>query len=582
MGRPAAGAFTHATVHVMDTPGHVEEALLWDRGHIVAVGRDAEVRRRARESGIEPVDLGGRVVIPGFVDAHTHFLHVGLKKTRPDLRGARSLSEALERTRAWLATHPGRDPVVADGWDESEWKEPVRPTRRDADALLDAVGQKGRPLVFRRIDGHTAVAGSAALVPLQARWPTGGLVDSASGALLEDASLYLNEVFPASDAQLDAALEEACSEAHRLGVTAVGDYQQAPYRAAVLRAARRGSLTVRVFSSIYPQQLEAEVAAGFRTGRPLPGPDGPSLWCRDGGLKVFLDGSLGAHTAHLREPYLDGPPPGAPCTHPHPKGTPIWSDDEVDHLFGTAHAAGIQVHAHAIGDGAIDQGLDTFARLAAREDLEGRGWHESEPGPLSGGDLATSFGSPQAAPRGVQGVKPPGSGPPEKRPSEASAVSPQRHRFEHFEIVHDDQVARTAELGIVASSQPNFVGTWSSGGGMYEERLGSRFRLNNRFRTFKEAGIRVAFGSDGMPFGPLVGIQAAVGHPEVAERLTAEEAVWHYTQEAAWAIHWEDSIGTLEPGRHADLVVLGVPSLDACAPQDWAVVQTFTAGAPRL
>ncbi|HLF17097.1 MAG TPA: amidohydrolase family protein, partial [Candidatus Thermoplasmatota archaeon] len=114
-------ALANATVHVMDTPGHVEEAILWEGDRIVAVGRDQEIRRLARQRGIEVEDLGGRVVLPGFVDAHTHFLHVGLKKNRPDLRGARSLDEALARLRAWLAAHPGATPVIGDGWDESEW-----------------------------------------------------------------------------------------------------------------------------------------------------------------------------------------------------------------------------------------------------------------------------------------------------------------------------------------------------------------------------------------------------------------------------------------------------------------------------
>ncbi|HLF16544.1 MAG TPA: amidohydrolase family protein, partial [Candidatus Thermoplasmatota archaeon] len=288
----------------------------------------------------------------------------------------------------------------------------------------------------------------------------------------------------------------------------------------------------------------------------------------------------GAHTAHLREPYLDGPPPGKPCTHPHPTGTPIWSDAEVDRLFGTAHAAGVQVHAHAIGDAAIDQGLEAFSRLAAWEDLEGRGWLHEE---------AASAGPPKAGPEdpGGRGGRRPLSGDAEKPPSEAgtvsaSAVSPLRHRFEHYEIVHDAQIARTVELGLVASSQPNFVGAWSSKGGLYEGRLGPRFRLNNRFRTFKGAGLPLAFGSDGMPFGPLVGIQAAVAHPDPEQRLTPEEAVWHYTRAAAWAIHWEDGIGSLEASKRADILVLRQRSLGEAPPVSWRLQETLTGGVTRF
>jgi predicted amidohydrolase YtcJ len=208
-------------------------------------------------------------------------------------------------------------------------------------------------------------------------------------------------------------------------------------------------------------------------------------------------------------------------------------DEELDHHAGAAHAAGVQVHAHAIGDGAIDQGLAAFGRLAARDDLEGKGW---------GGNLL-------------------------------------RHRFEHFEIAHDDQVARAVELGLVSSSQPNFVGEWSAKGGMYHARLGDRFLLNNRFRTFKRAGLPMAFGSDGMPFGPLPGLASAVHHPEPAERLEPLEAAWHYTWTAAWSLHWP-ALGHLALGGPADLVVLeGEPQ---GSPRDWKVLQTVTGGISRL
>jgi hypothetical protein len=325
-----------------------------------------------------------------------------------------------------------------------------------------------------------------------------------------------------------------------------------------------------VASSVYVQQLEAEIAAGFRTGRPHAGPAGaePGAWLRDGGLKVFLDGSLGARTAALREAYRDAPA-GTPtdcgagkvghgqtgetsatptssvgpsptsdsrhgCVgHPHPRGTLNWGDADVRRLFATAHGAGVQIHAHAIGDAAIDQGLEAYEGLAARADVEGKGW-------------------------------------------DGNAL---RHRFEHFEVHHDDQVPRMAELGVVSSSQPNFVGTWSAAGGMYEERLGAGYRLNNRFQTLKEAGIPLAFGSDGMPPGPLLGLQAAVDHPDPAQRLDPLEAAWHYTAMAAWSLHWEDAVGSLEAGQRADLVVIDAKDLKR--PASWRIRETVIDGATR-
>ncbi|HUR62812.1 MAG TPA: amidohydrolase [Candidatus Thermoplasmatota archaeon] len=538
------------------------EAILWDRDRILLVGTTGQVGAEARRRGIHVEDLDGRTVIPGFVDAHMHFLHAGVKKTRPDLGGCRSLAEAMERLAQWLAAHPGASPVIGELWDESGWSPRARPHRTDLDQVAQAAARAGhgpadRPIVLRRVCGHVAIASTAALPAIRKRWDDDALVDLETGVLLEQPSLYLNEVIPVPPADLDKALALACRMAHQLGVTALGDYSQAPYRAALLRAAAAETLSVRVHSNIYVQQLEDEIQAGFATKRASPGQgSAASPWLRDGGLKVFLDGSLGARSAALREAYLDAPKDmPSDCGgqrakdrqdllsrfgcvgHPHPQGTLNWSDKDVQRLFSRAHDAGIQLHAHAIGDAAIDQGLAYFAKLAARGDVEGRGWN-------------------------------------------GNAL---RHRFEHYEIAHSEQISKTAELRIVSSSQPNFVGTWSSKGGMYHDRLGERFRLNNRFRAMKEAGIHIAFGSDGMPFGPLVGLQAAVEHPEPDQRMGPREAIWHYTAAAAWSLHWEDEVGSLAPGRFADLVVLDATAsqLEKRPPSRWRVLETIAGGRSR-
>ena len=578
---PAAGGVGHsrggASGNETGAPWlRTAEAILWEGDTLLAVGAEADVLREARRVKATLEDVGGRVVLPGFVDAHMHFLHAGLVHMRPDLRGAKGLEDCMARVTAWLRANPGPDAVTGEGWDESSWPERVRPTRGDLDKACDAAGQPGRPLVLRRMDGHIAVANSAALPTLRRRWDDDSRVDMQTGILLEEASLYLNEALPAPAALLDAAVVEACRIAAEKGVTAVGDYSQAPFRAALQRAAVRGTLTVRVASSIYVQQLEAEVQQGFRTGRRglgtadevlapregsdgvVPGRDGgasdvggTSAFLKDGGLKVFLDGSLGAHTAALREAYFDashrataghhgkesrrGEEAGGAVEGAQPgRGRLNWSDIEVQRFFARADTAGIQVHAHAIGDAAIDQGLAAFAVVAARAELEAAGWG-------------------------------------------ANAL---RHRFEHYEIVHDAQMAETAELGIVASSQPNFVGEWSRKGGMYEARLGDRFSLNNRFQAMKRAGIPVAFGSDGMPFGPLVGIQAAVDHPDEAERMAPLEAVWHYTWMSAWSLHWENLLGSLEPGKKADLVLLEETDLGG-PPGTWRIRETVVGGTTR-
>jgi predicted amidohydrolase YtcJ len=528
LGQTVPRALVNARIRTMHGGGprpwdHEAQAILWDGPRILEVGTNEAVRRQAEAMDATVEDAGGRLVLPGFVDAHMHFIHAGIKSLRPDLRGCKDLKECLHRVKAWLEAHPGSDAVTGEGWDESGWTERVWPTRKDLDVAAAKAGQTGRPIVLRRIDGHIAIANTAALAIIRKRWDDDALVHMDTGVLLEDASLYLNEALPAAPEVLDEALQRSCALAHQLGVTSLGDYSQAPFREALLRAAEAGPLSVRVASSLYVQQLEEALAAGFRTGRSAAGRAGAFL--KDAGLKIFLDGSLGAHTAALREDYHGHPSVEAPAgkARAQPRGQLNWSDEEVHRLVQRAHDAGVQVHAHAIGDAAIDQGLAAF---------------EAALGGASNG---------------------------------------LRHRFEHYEIVHDDQLIRTARLGIVASSQPNFVGEWSAKGGMYEDRLGARFRLNNRFQTMKRAGIRVAFGSDGMPFGPLVGIQAAVDHPEESERMETMEAVWHYTLEAAWSLHWEREVGSLAPGKLADLVVVE----DQGPPRDWRILQTIVDGKTR-
>ncbi|MHB8633978.1 MAG: amidohydrolase [Thermoplasmatota archaeon] len=471
--------------------------VLWRGGRIRLVGTAGEVRREALRGGLDVMEADGGCITPGFVDAHAHFVPEGLRGVRLDLEGAASRKEALERLTKWLRSHPGDGAVVGEGWDESGWPDGSL-ERRD----IEAASEK-RPIVLRRVCGHLAVANGAALAVVETRWP----VDD-SGILMEEPSLYLGDLFPIPADVLDEAVSEACRVAHSLGVTSVGEYARAPHRAALERAARAGRLTVRVFGSLYPQELDDALARGFRTGRPAG-----DAWLRDGGLKVFLDGSLGAHSAALREPYDDATS----------RGHLNWGPEALQGLFSKAAAAGIQIHAHAIGDAAIDQGLEAFAALGPR--------------------------------------------------------NPLRHRFEHFELAHDDQLAKVKRLGLVASCQPNFAGPWMEPGGLYAKRLGSRVAIANRFRTIREQGIPLAFGSDGMPFGPLPGLRAALRHPNPSERLTVAKAIGHYTSTAAWSLHAEDLVGSLDPGKAADLVWMTGQKED---PETWAIRQTWTDGIPRL
>jgi hypothetical protein len=209
-------------------------------------------------------------------------------------------------------------------------------------------------------------------------------------------------------------------------------------------------------------------------------------------VKLFADGSFGARTAALFEPYRDDPTEGGMLIHP-PR--------ELRDLVAGIHGAGFQAAVHAIGDRAIELVIETIEAVA-----------------------------------------------PDRGP---------RHRIEHAELLHPEHIERMARHGIVASCQPNFVGQWSRPGGLYETRLGfERNARNNPYREIVEKGVALAFGSDGIPYGPLEGIHWAVNAPFAIQRLTVDQAVAAYTTGGAVAGFQEREQGSLAPGRLGDAVVL--------------------------
>ena len=218
-------------------------------------------------------------------------------------------------------------------------------------------------------------------------------------------------------------------------------------------------------------------------------------WLRLGAIKVFSDGSLGAYTAALGADYVGRPGDRGMLVHP---------PEELRGILETAHRAGFQTATHALGDEAIRQ------VVSALEDVQG-----SDPRPDP------------------------------------------RHRIEHYELPDEDVLRRTRAAGIVVCAQPNFVGQWSGPGDVYETRLGrERASRNNPYRRILRARIRLAFGSDGMPYGPLYGIHSAVNGFFEDQRISAEDAVRAYTAAGAYASFEEREKGTLEAGKLADFVVL--------------------------
>jgi predicted amidohydrolase YtcJ len=457
------------------------QALAVGRGRILAVGKRAEAMGYAGPE-TRVIDLGGRVVLPGFTDCHTHLASVGSRLSDLDLWDVASLEELKAKVRKAARSRPPGGWILGRNWDESRWPERRYPTRHD----LDSVASK-HPVALTRVDGHMVVVNSAALGRLSLGDREGAERDPQgrpTGILKEEAAQAVWEATEPSAGTIVDGLRRMVETAHSLGITSIHDTVNPSEVRAYLHLLREGGLRLRVNLMPRSEGFRTLKRAGISTG--LGGHQ-----IRLGPLKAFLDGSLGARTAALEEDFED---------EPGNRGLLMRPEDEALSFIREASSLGFQLALHAIGDRAIDLAL-----------------------------------------RGL-----------------ADAGTGGRHRIEHFELPREEHLKAARRLGVVASMQPNFVGRWSLPGGLYEERLGKdRLRRNNPFRLIMDEGIPLVFGSDHMPFSPLYGIHWAVNAPFEAQRLTVEEALQCYTHTPAYASFEEHVKGTIEPGKVADLVVLG-------------------------
>jgi len=508
---------TNAEVHTLADPDETAAAVALRDGRIVAVGSRFEVGHRA---GVETevIDCEGRVVLPGFVDAHTHLPMVGRRLVEADLSGADSPGEAVERLAARAAEtceRGDREWVLGFGYDESGWSDERYLTREDLDAVSD-----GRPVVAVREDMHLASLDSVALERLRDEMPAEDVhaddegADGAgdpTGVVVEDA---LDAVWAAIEPDRDQLTEfvrAAQARANELGVVGVHDMVRRSHAPAVYRDLdTAGELTLRIRINYWTDHLDAVRELGLRTNH-------GSGMVRTGAIKTFTDGSIGGRTAKLSEPYADAPGcgdwdegdgenrdeengNGEDGTDSDACGQWVVDPDELRDIVARAEEADLQVAAHAIGDEAV------AAALAAFES--------------------------------------------------AGTTGDERHRIEHAEVLTDDLIDRLAESDVVVSAQPNFL-KWAREGGLYASRLGDERRLaSNRFGALLDAGVPLAFGSDCMPLDPLFGVEQVVTAPGDEQRLSVTDALRAYTRGAAYAGSDEDRLGTVEPGKLADLVVL--------------------------
>jgi predicted amidohydrolase YtcJ len=471
---------------------------------LVAVGSNDEIRARAGSVG--PADFGGRLIVPGFIDTHTHFVDGGFRLSSVQLREATTRDEFIARIKAYAATVPAGTWVTGGDWDHTLWGGEL-PTR----AWIDAV-TPDHPVWVNRLDGHMALANSAALraagVTRATRDVAGGeIVRDARGeptGLLKDNAMGLVDkvVPPPSDTQRDAALTAAMKYVAERGVTSVHNLGTWDDQATLARAHQQKVLTTRIYS-VVPladwTRLADDVAKKQHGGTDGRG----DAWMKVGGLKGFVDGSLGSHTAAFHEPFLDAPKD---------RGLLVNTPENLYAWISGADKAGLHVMVHAIGDRANGLLLDTFERVAR------------ENGPRD-----------------------------------------RRFRIEHAQHLSAADIPRFGALGVIPSMQPYHAiddGRWA------EQYIGDRIRTTYAFRSLLDSKARLAFGSDWFvaPPTPLEGIYAAVTRrtldgknpggwvPE--QKISVKEALRAYTSGAAYASFEENVKGTLAPGRLADFVVL--------------------------
>ncbi|WP_157220263.1 amidohydrolase [Flavisphingomonas formosensis] len=472
------------------------------------------------------LDGKGRTLLPGLIDAHGHVMQLGLNAVQLDLSDTHSLAEAKAKLADYAARNPTLRWIIGSGWNQERWGLGRFPTAVDIDAVVP-----DKPVWLERVDGHAGLANSAAMaaagIAAATAAPTGGRIEKAAGkptGLFIDAAMGLvrRAVPPALPIERDAALAKAQDLLLRVGITATDDMgSSAEDWLTFRRAADLGRLKMRIIS--YALGIDPLLAVAGT---------GPTPWLYDGrlrmvGVKLFADGALGSRGAWLLAPYADAPGE---------RGLQFLDDAKLRNLMSRAAMDNFQVAVHAIGDAANRQVLDAIDEL-----------------------VETYKGD-------------------------------RRWRIEHAQIVDPADIPRFGKNGIVASMQPVHQ---TSDRIMAEARLGpNRLAGAYAWKSMLDAGARLAFGSD-YPVespDPFAGLAAAIsrqgadGQPEggwmPAQKLDLTQALAAFTTGAAYAGFAEDRIGSLQPGRMADFILID-RDIFAASPADirgTQVLETWIGG----
>jgi predicted amidohydrolase YtcJ len=493
------------------------EALKIADERITHVGSNEEVKI-ACKTDTEILELPGMLVTPGLVDAHCHFVSLGRSFQMVNLRDASSLAEVRERIQKAVGSRRPGEWIVGRGWNHHQWNDRREPTRKDLDDITP-----DNPAMMVRACGHSIWVNTAALkraaITRETPNPAAGQIDKdpASGeptGLLREAReiIEVHIPFPTLEARKQMALA-AQEEALRNGITGVHSCETLTEWEALAALETEGKLKLRVYHLLPPDDLEKAAVWGITAGS-----GSHRLWFNH--VKLFADGSLGSGTALMHEPYSDDPAE---------RGIACLDKDILEDKIRLAYSHGCDVAIHAIGDLALTNALESIA--AARKQYP----------------------------------------------------ADHRDRVEHVQVYRPQDLSLFHDLDVVASVQPVFLGTdWAPA----DQRWGpQRCRYAYAWKSLLQADLRVQFGSDAPveSINPIFGVYAAVRrqtltgepsggwHPQ--QQLSLEEGISGFTAVAAWNSRRESKLGSIIPGKWADLTVFN-RDLFNLAPEEWPSVET--------
>jgi predicted amidohydrolase YtcJ len=478
---------------------------------IVAVGDNAEIEK-LRGPGTKLIDAGGKLVLPGFVDCHIHFLEGSISLGQANLEGSKNPGDIQRILRAYAEKHPGDGWILGAGWNYAMFGEENLPHKKYLDELFPE-----RPVFLVGYDGHTSWANSKALALAGINKdtpdpPNGAIVrdpktGEATGALKESASSLVGNLVPKlTRAGKIAAIRAGMRWANENGLTRVhsagGDFEEFDLYDELRR---QGALTLRMYIAYFldPPELRPKDLAAIEEARKKYAGD----WLSAGVVKMMIDGVVESHTAAMLEPYTDDPST---------KGKLFWDAGKYKSAVAELDKRGLQLFTHAIGDYAVRTALDAY------ENAE-----------------------------------------------KVNHTKDRRPRIEHIETVSAVDIPRFGKLGVIASMQPlhaypdeDTLRVWAGNNG--PDRASRAWVWN----SIAKAGGHLAFGSDWnvVTLNPWEGLQMAVtrqtteGKPEGGwlpqERITLAQAVEGYTLGAAYAGRREKTEGSIEPGKLADLLIV--------------------------